>query len=235
MHAIHVENPPPTHSDDPIDITPSLDFIKDMGDNSSMTIRDLMIKTAFLLALVTASRPSDLRKIDLTTFRDLDTGCTLECIEPKEYKIARSHSLTTSKSPTKKLYVGKYNDEPCLCPYTTLQCLLTRTHSWRDDLKKQEALFLITRPPHTPAATDTIAGWIKSVIKISSSTSSAKDMRVLSAFFLQNAGGDLSTILALGNWSSNSTYQRFYQRGIKLMLEWNQVSNLILDNANIRS
>ena len=43
--------------------------------------------------------------------------------------------------------------------------------------------------------------------------------------------GDLSTILALGNWSSNSTYQHFYQWEIKLMLERNQVSKLILDNA----
>jgi hypothetical protein len=57
---------------------------------------------------------------------------------------------------------------------------------------------------------------------------SAKDMRILSAFFLQNAGGDLITILALGNWSSNMVYQRFYQKGIKPMLEKNQ----ILDNVN---
>ncbi|RIA90464.1 hypothetical protein C1645_737868 [Glomus cerebriforme] len=32
----------------------------------------------------------------------------------------------------------------------------------------------------------------------------------------------LTSVLALGNWSSNSTYQKFYQRGIKLMLERNQ-------------
>jgi hypothetical protein len=41
-------------------------------------------------------------------------------------------------------------------------------------------------------------------------------------------GGDLATILALGNWSSNNIYQRFHQRGIKLMLAQNRVSNLIL-------
>ncbi|CAG8436131.1 10656_t:CDS:2 [Funneliformis caledonium] len=214
MHAIHIKNPPLTHSDEPIDITPSLDYIKEMGDNLSMTIRDLTIKTSFLLALVTASRPSDLRKVNLTTMKDLNTS------------YSKSHSLTTSKSPTKKIYVGRYNDDPFLCPYNALQFLLSRTRSWRDNQKKQEALFLITKPPHTPAATDTIAGWIKTVIKMS-----AKDMRSLSAFFLQNAGGDISTILALGNWFSNTTYQRFYQRGIKLMLERNQVSKLILDSA----
>ena len=56
-------------------------------------------------------------------------------------------------------------------------------------------------------------------------------MRSLAAYFLQNAGADLASILALGNWSSNSTYQRFYQRGIKKMLEKNQSSSLILSEA----
>ena len=34
MHAIHVENPPPVHSDDPIDLTPSLDYVKNLGPTS---------------------------------------------------------------------------------------------------------------------------------------------------------------------------------------------------------
>ncbi|EXX52581.1 hypothetical protein RirG_251830 [Rhizophagus irregularis DAOM 197198w] len=58
-------------------------------------------------------------------------------------------------------------------------------------------------------------------------------MRVLAAFFAQNAGAGLETVLALGNWSSNSVYHRFYQRGIKLMLERNQVSSLILSEARV--
>ncbi|RGB36079.1 hypothetical protein C1646_758523 [Rhizophagus diaphanus] len=95
MLSIHIDNPP-IHSDVPTDITPSLDYNKELGTTDEMSIRNLIIKTAILLAIVTASRPSDLKKL-----------------------------------------------------------------------------------PHTPAATDTIANWIKSV----------------------NVGGDLATILALGNLS----------------------------------
>ena len=105
------------------------------------------------------------------------------------------------------------------------------TESWRISDDQKRSLFLITRDPHSPAATDTIAGWIKSVIKLSSPDSSAKDMRILSAFLLQNSGANLPSILALGNWSSNTTYQRFYQRGIKKMLERNQTSSMILSEA----
>ncbi|CAB4431137.1 unnamed protein product [Rhizophagus irregularis] len=83
--------------------------------------------------------------------------------------------LNHSKPSFKKIYIGRYDEDIILCPFNALQSLL---------------------PPYTPATSDTIAGWIKSVIKISSPSSSA---RVLSVFFLQNAGGNLATILALGN------------------------------------
>jgi hypothetical protein len=232
LQAIGIQNPPPNHSDDPIDIGPSLDYIRELGDNDIMSIRDLTIKTAFLLALVTASRPSDLRKTDLTTLRKSSTSIKLECIAPKEYKIARAHSLSTTKAPVKQLYIGVYKDDPYLCPYAALTALLSRTEDWRNTMDQKRAIFLITVGPHTPAATDTISGWIKSIVQRSSSSSSAKDMRVISAFLLQNSGADLASVLALGNWSSNTTYQRFYQRGIKRMLERNQTSSLIIAEAS---
>ncbi|CAG8468629.1 7983_t:CDS:2, partial [Dentiscutata erythropus] len=51
-----------------------------------------------------------------------------------------------------------------------------------------------------------------------------KDMRSLAAFYAQNSGVDLSTILAIGNWSSHGIYQQFYKRGVMSMLQKNQVT-----------
>ena len=65
----------------------------------------------------------------------------------------------------------------------------------------------------------------------SSASSTAKDIRATSASLAQNAGMDLATVLAIGNWTSNSTYQKFYQRGIKRMLEKNRVSEMIIREA----
>jgi hypothetical protein len=231
MQAIRLENPPPSKSDDPINITPSLDHIVNLGDNVSMSIRDLSVKTAFLLALVSACRPSDLHRIDENNYVQTRSGITFSCIAPKEYKIAIAHSGSSSKPRTKKLYIGTYPEDKLLCPYEAVTTLLLRTKPWRVSPMQKNALFLITRDPHTPASIDTIANWIKSILTISSPGSTAKDMRVMAAFFAQNAGAGLETILALGNWSSNSTYHRFYQRGIKMMLEKNQVSSLILSEA----
>lgn len=123
MHAIHSDKPPPSKPDDPVNISLSLDYIRNLGSNKSMSIRDLSVKTAFLMALVTAFRPSDLKRIDLTTLRKTRNSITLECVKLKEYNIARSHSLSTTKSLCKKIYIGSYdNDE--LCSYNTLNTLL---------------------------------------------------------------------------------------------------------------
>uniref|UniRef100_U9T2A3 Uncharacterized protein n=1 Tax=Rhizophagus irregularis (strain DAOM 181602 / DAOM 197198 / MUCL 43194) TaxID=747089 RepID=U9T2A3_RHIID len=95
-----------------------------------MSIRNLIIKTAFLLALVTARR--------------LKEGYTLECRDPKEHKSAKSHSLNTSKSSAKKLYVGRYEEDSLICPYNALQCLLNRTQTWRDDPKNKHTEIAFT-------------------------------------------------------------------------------------------
>ena len=84
LQAIHINNPPPTRPDETIDIVPSLDYIRQLGDNNSMLIRDLSIKTAFLLALVTACCPSDLKKIDLTSIRETVSSYSFDCLLPQE-------------------------------------------------------------------------------------------------------------------------------------------------------
>src|SRR5438067_7596441 len=101
LKAIHIEHPPPVQSDDPINIISSLKYIKSLGDNDNMSLRDLSIKMAFLLALVTGSHPSDLKKINLITMTKTRSGFTFNCMYLKKYKIARSHSLSIRKSPTK--------------------------------------------------------------------------------------------------------------------------------------
>ena len=180
------------------------------------------------MALVSASRPSDLVRIDATSMKESDNGCSFNCIEPKEFKIAIAHSTTTSKPNVKRIFIGKYPDDSHLCPFLAVQSLLQRTAEWRSNNSKKKSLFLITRSPYTQASVDTVAGWIKSVIQCSSSSATAKDIRATSASF----GIDLATILLLGNWTSNSTYQKFYQRGIRLMLEKNRVSEIILKEAS---
>jgi len=229
--AVKKENPPPGRTDDIIDISSSLTHIINLGDNETMSLRDLSMKTAFLIALVTASRPSDIFRMDLSTAVLSESSLSIDCVAPKEYNIALAHSTATSKKRVKKVFIGSYSENPLLCPFSALQSLLSRTSHFRTSSNRKKSIFLISRQPYTPATIDTIANWIKTIVQISSSNSSARDVRATSASLVQNAGADLSIVLALGNWTSNSTYQKFYQRGVSLMLAKNNVSQQILNEA----
>ncbi|RIB12242.1 hypothetical protein C2G38_2041985 [Gigaspora rosea] len=113
--------------------------------------------------------------------------------------------------------------------------LLERTQKWRNTTELQDHLFLTTAILHHPASVDTISRWIKNILTKADPTARAKDIRALSALLAQDAGADMNTLLALGNWSNHTVYQRFYQRGIKKILERNKTSSRILDQAKTYS
>ncbi|PKK58933.1 hypothetical protein RhiirC2_795561 [Rhizophagus irregularis] len=126
---------------DNLDISSSLEYILSLGDNDSMSFRQLMVKTAFLVALVIASHPSNIVRMDLITLQATDNSYSFDCVAPKEYNIASVHSTATTKRRIKRIFIGSYSDNILLCPFSTLK-------------------------PYSPAAIDTIAGWIKLVIQI---------------------------------------------------------------------
>ena len=88
IQAVRIQNPPPVKSDEPFDISPSLEYIVKLGDNISMPIKDFHHKTAFLMALLSACRLSDLHHLDALSYQQSSSGYTFNCIDPKEYKIA---------------------------------------------------------------------------------------------------------------------------------------------------
>src|SRR5207248_9788090 len=95
--------------------------------------------------------PSDLKKIDLTSIRETVSSYSFDCLLPKEYKIARSHSSSTTKNPVKRIFIEEFPKDPLLCPFNSVWILLSRTAPWRTTPDKKSSLFLITRDPHNLA------------------------------------------------------------------------------------
>ncbi|CAG8815755.1 22745_t:CDS:2 [Gigaspora margarita] len=174
---IHKINPPPFPPDNGLDILPSLDIIVSLSANDSMSILDLSQKAAFLTALGTASRPSDLQKIDLRTLCKSKQGISLEITNSKEVNISIAHGL------------------------------LDRTQEWRNTPELQEYLFLTSTILHCLATVDTISRWIKHILIQADLAAKTKDIRTISALFAQDAGVDMNTLLALGNWSNYLVYK----------------------------
>ncbi|CAG8638968.1 15005_t:CDS:2 [Cetraspora pellucida] len=198
-------NPPKQSSVEVVDVLPMMDYIQSLGSNTEMSILNLTQKTALLLALTSGSHPSDLHRIDLSTILRTPNGIVVYIRNPKESKISRSHG--GKKEQFKKLFIGSYPDDINF------------------------SLFLTTTALHKPASIDSIARWIKTCLTVSSESLTAKDTRVISAFLAQNSEADLTTIMALGNWSSNMVYQKFYQRGISLLLQRNNIVQKIIEEA----
>lgn len=133
-----------------------------------------------------------------------------------------------------RIYVGSYPDLPEISPLAAVDTLLIRTHAWRCKDEQKASLLLTSTGLHNPPSPDTVARWIKDILVEASPNLKAKDVRSLAAFYAQNSGIDLSTNLAMENWSSHGVYQQFYRRGVMSMLQKNQITQGILTAANKR-
>jgi hypothetical protein len=102
-----------------------------------------MVKTAFLVALVTASRPSDIVKMDLTTLQATDNSYSFDCVALKKYNIASAHSTATTKCRIKRIFIGSYSDNLLLCPFLTLKVFLSKTEYFRITPNKNNCFFLL--------------------------------------------------------------------------------------------
>jgi integrase len=73
------------------------------------------------------------------------------------------------------------------------------------------------RPPHGPVTANTIARWIKNILKgsgIDTNTFSAHSTRSAAASEAARDGWSTEAILRAGNWARESTFNRFYNRSL---------------------
>ena len=86
------------------------------------------------------------------------------------------------------------------------------------DEDKETRLFLPYIKPHKPVTSQRIAHWIKMFLKdagIDTSIFSAHSVRGASATAAMEKGVTLSNILHTADWSSDTTFRRFYYRPVK--------------------
>ena len=82
----------------------------------------------------------------------------------------------------------------------------------------EKFLFLTAVPKHHPATASTIARWIKADLAkagIDTNTFKAHSVRSASISAAADAGISISDILEAADWSSASTFEKFYYRPVK--------------------
>ena len=191
------------------DVDVVLEYIRKLPRNEELSFQQLSHKLAMLMALANADRCSDLAALDLN-YAQLQTN-GMKFIIPRLTKTRRS-------GPPLEAFYPSFPEEPRLCPVTTLECYQTRSQNLREPMSETSSpLFIAVRKPHKPVKASTIGHWLKNVMKaagVNTSVFSAHSTRGAATSKARAVGVSLADILHAANWSSPSTFCRFYCRPV---------------------
>ena len=189
------------------DINTVIDSFKTQGFNELLSLKELSHKLATLLAITSLHRGMELNLLStekLNVFSDR--------IEfPLEGNLKHTRQGQTN-SPS--IFFG-FTRDPRLCPKKCIEAYLERTLPLRT-ISTQGPLFISFMKPHKPVGRDTIRRWIVSTITQCGVDPSftCHSVRGAAASKACKAGVPIPDILAKGNWSRKSTFEKFYNKPI---------------------
>ena len=133
--------------------------IQNLGPDANLSLKQLSQKLVMLMALVEASRTSELGALDIR-FR----------VFKPEGVLFRLPSLTKKRkvgAPPREIFFGAYPPEERLCVVETLKNYEARTKQYRGsgDATKENKLLLSYVKPHKPVTSQRIAHWIKDLLQ----------------------------------------------------------------------
>ena len=208
MRGILRQRPPKTKLFPTWEVTSVLNYLKSWGLTRLLTLEQLLMKTAFLLALVCYKRPADL--------------CNMQVVEGYWQLNMRGFSCqplgfgkTEIHNPTPPIMVEPFLEDPQLCPVYHLVRLAKKLEKLRAGTVKQ--FWLSAKQPHDPASSRTMCRWLKQVITGSGALAgSARDVRSAGASTAVQANVDMVRILKSADWQRVSTLKRHYFKPQKL-------------------
>jgi hypothetical protein len=178
-----------------------LDFISS-NLTSPLTLEQLTIKTAFLLASSAIMRSSDLARISFSSISFQDSSASFTVIGPKEASLLEPNRLVkiACTSPSSS------------CAACSLKRYIERTRPQRAFV--HDRLFL-SLSKNSAASSQTIARWLTSVLALAGVDTSlykAHSVRSAAATLQLKQGQTVEQVMKLGHWKSRSTFSKHYDR-----------------------
>lgn len=202
MRGIFNSRPPQPRYSYAWDVGRVLEYIRSLGENKVLTLKDLTHKLATIMALANASRASEIHTLNVKYMRMVSSGV--------EFNLAQ---LTRTSRPCKQrsLFYPRLEEDSVLCPVVTLQHYLERTREYRGS---EPQLFLAVVRPFKPVKKVTIARWIKTLIHQAGVGEEFKVHLIRGAAVTTAGmhGMSVSDILSVADWSLDSTFKTFYYR-----------------------
>lgn len=220
---VYRSRPPKPRYDDTWDVAPVLSRISKMFPLDTLSLPELTEKLVMLLALATAHRMQSLTLIKITNITRNEEGYSVKIPE-----LIKSSRLG---APQPLFHLPRFKNKPELCVASTLECYLDRTRDLRGEV---ENLVLTTRKPHSAAATDSMARWIKSFLVKSGINNKYKahSTRHAVTSAALKKGVDINIIKSTAGWSKESlVFAKFYNR--PLNQDRRMFAKTILENNDV--
>ena len=189
------------------DVEDVLNQIRTWPTNSILSIKLLTLKTAMLLALIAIPRGSELHLFD--------TSLMTKSKEKYIFYLRGTVKHSTDGKTPPEVDFHSFIEEPCLCPVLALEEYTKRMKEWKS--ASDSKLFRSILKPHREVTKSTITRWIKEVLKMSGidiTVFQTHSIRAAASSKAHTMGLSTDDVLKKGNWSQESTWQKFYHKNI---------------------
>jgi hypothetical protein len=180
-------------------------YFKTKGAPNVLTTEFLVRKLAMLILLSSGQRPQILVALATDTLVLDDMNATF-IIKNNQLKQGRLGYTPPN------VHLKAYPADESLCVLKHLQFYLARTKGYRGHTKR---LFLTTKKPFGPASLNTLARWVKDILRwtgINTDVYSAGSTRAAAASKAKVQGAPVDGIMKAAGWSRSSTFARFYDK-----------------------
>ena len=153
MKGIYNERPPQPKYTTTWDVGQVVGHLRSLGQNESLSLKQLTMKLVLVMALVQACRASELAALDLKyrVYRPEGVAFSLGTLTKKR----------KAGSPPNQMFFGAFPEDERLCVATCLKLYEERTKAVR---KENTRLFVSYVQPHNPVSPQKISKWMKATL-----------------------------------------------------------------------
>ena len=182
--------------------------MESLGPNEQLPLKKLSRKLAFLLAITSAERGSELVAHDLRFKRFHPEGVSFNLPElTKGVRVGK---------PLKTSFYSSFPENKLLCPCSCLKEYELRTQAFRpESISEPNKLFLSVNKPHKPVGSATLSQWVKKCLLeagIDSQVFKAHSKRGAATSAALRAGISIPEIVRLADWTKGTTFKTFCYR-----------------------
>jgi site-specific recombinase XerD len=186
-----------------------LEFLRDQPQNSKLTLKQLSMKLAMLLALMSGQRCQTLHALDLK-----DCTTTSHSIKFVVSTLVKNSKINRQQP---EFIIKPLLNEPKLCVFDTLKEYLLRTRNLRAG---ESRIFLSYIKPYSHITKSTFSRWVKCVMSqagINTDIFKAHSTRAAATSKAIRKDIPLESIMKAASWSTTSTFFKFYNKSIDVM------------------